>query len=350
MSRSADRPTRRSPQGTPRRTSSGHRAASDRRRAPASARGTRLADAARAGGRSARTPHPGRTRGRRKPRRIGSVGIFLSSFLITLLLGLLVMNALDTPPSPSPPAAPTEPTPITRDMTGFDAGLIIDDDVFYDSTTMTSAEIAAFITAANEGCQTGADGTPCLADATFDTEDREATTACPGGYTAAKGQTAAEIISQVADSCDINPRVLLVLLHKEQGLLTASGSGLTARRYEAAAGYACPDGQECDSEYAGFFRQVYGAASQFQTYRLDPHRFEVVAGTTTQLAYSPDAQCGTGELTVANQATAGLYNYTPYLANAAAASGGDDCTSWGNWNFYGYYRALFGDPTPSTAQ
>ncbi|MBE6482741.1 MAG: hemagglutinin [Actinomyces ruminicola] len=269
--------------------------------------------------------------------------------MITLLLGLLVMNAVGTAPAAPSPTPATEPAAISRDMTGFDAGHIIDDDVFYDSTTMTAAEVAAFIDKANAGCQAGADGTPCLADATFDTEERAATTACPGGYTAATGETAAAIISQVATSCDINPRVLLVLLHKEQGLLTASGSRLTARRYEAATGYACPDGQECDAEYAGFFRQVYGAASQFQSYRLDPHGFQVVAGETTQLAYSPSSLCGAGELTAANQATAGLYNYTPYLANAAAADGGDDCTSWGNWNFYGYFRALFGDPTPSTA-
>ncbi|WP_233188353.1 hemagglutinin [Actinomyces qiguomingii] len=271
------------------------------------------------------------------------------SFLVTLLLGLHVMNTLDTAPASPTPAVYSEPAAINPDMTGFDAERIIDDEVFYDSTTMTAAEITSFINTVNEDCQTGADGTPCLAEAAFDTEDREATTACPGGYAAARAETAAQIISQVATSCDINPRVLLVLLHKEQGLLTASGASLTARRYEAATGYACPDGQECDAEYAGFFRQVYGAASQFQNYRLDPDGFQVVAGTTTRLAYSPNSMCGDGELTVANQATAGLYNYTPFQANAAAASGGDECTSWGNWNFYGYYRALFGDPTPSTA-
>ena len=50
-------------------------------------------------------------------------------------------------------------------------------------------------------------------------------------------------------------------------------------------------------------------------------------------------------MTVANQATAGLYNYTPFQPNEAAAHGGDQCTSWGNWNFYGYFKTLFGSPT-----
>ena len=93
---------------------------------------------------------------------------------------------------------------------------------------------------------------------------------------------------------------------------------------------------------------MYGAASQFQDYRLNPEAFQVVAGAPVQLAYSPDASCGTGEITVVNQATAGLYDYTPYQPDPAATSGGDACTSWGNWNFYGYFRALFADPTPST--
>ncbi|MDU0347564.1 hypothetical protein [Actinomyces sp. MRS3W] len=322
---------------------------SHRRRSPASARGARLADAARAGSRQGNAYRRRGQSRRRRSRRLGPVGVFVVSFLITLLVGLLVMNAIDTTPASSAPTGATEPAAISRDMTGFNAEHIIDDDVFYDSDTMTTAEITALIDSVNEGCRAGTDGTPCLADATFDTEDRDPTTACPGGYTAATGETAAEVISKVAASCDINPRVLLVLLHKEQGLLTASGASLTARRYEAATGYACPDGQECDPDYAGFFRQVYGAASQFQTYRLDPTAYQVVAGTTAQLAYSPNALCGTGEVTASNQATAGLYNYTPYLANAAAATGGDDCTSWGNWNFYGYYRTLFGDPAPSTA-
>jgi len=130
-----------------------------------------------------------------------------------------------------------------------------------------------------------------------------------------------------------------------QGLLAASGASLSARDYEAAAGYACPDHGACDPQWAGFPSQLYGAASQFHRYRLDPGSYDVVAQRPTRIAYSPDAQCGSGEVTVANQATAGLYNYTPFQPNEAAAHGGDQCTSWGNWNFYGYFKTLFGSPT-----
>lgn len=275
----------------------------------------------------------------------------LIAFAITVAVGLLAARVIESEPltSSAPTAGRGGPVPIATDMTGFDATHIIDDDVFYDSTTMTAEEITAFIDQVNSGCQTGRDGTACLAEASFDTEDREETAACPGGYQGARAENAAQVISKVATACDINPQVLLVLLQKEEGLLTSSGATLTARDYETAAGYACPDGTQCDPQYAGFFQQLYGAASQFQDYRLNPEAFQVVAGAPVQLAYSPDASCGTGEITVVNQATAGLYDYTPYQPDPAATSGGDACTSWGNWNFYGYFRSFFGDPAPSDA-
>ncbi|SPT53635.1 Uncharacterised protein [Actinomyces bovis] len=240
------------------------------------------------------------------------------------------------------------PAPVSLDMTGFDAAHIIDDEVFYNSQTMSEQEVSAFITQVNAGCVPGRDGTPCLAQVMVDTEDREPSITCPGGYAGAQGESAATIIHKVAAACDINPQVLLVLLQKEQGLLTASGRALTATDYASATGYACPDGGSCDPSFVGLFRQLYGAASQFQRYRLNPGNYQVVAGRPVELAYSPQATCGHAPLQVVNQATAGLYAYTPFQPNPAAASGGDDCTSWGNWNFYGYFRTWFGDPTPST--
>ncbi|WP_328703531.1 MULTISPECIES: hypothetical protein [unclassified Actinomyces] len=288
-----------------------------------------------------------RSRARRR-RLLSPLTVLILSFLITVLVAVFALSlegrlvVLGTGTTPTPEAA--GPAPVVPDMTGYTPSRIIDDEVFYDSQAMSEEEIAAFIARVNKGCVPGHDGTPCLADAVFQTQTREVSNVCPGGYIAAEGQSAARIISGVASACGINPRVLLVLIQKEQGLLTASGSRLTARDYEAATGYACPDGGQCDPAFAGFFAQLYGAAAQFQRYRLDPGGYSFVAGTPTTIAYSPDASCGSGEVTAANQATAGLYDYTPYLANDAAASGGDDCTTWGNWNFYGYYRTFFGSP------
>ena len=281
------------------------------------------------------------------------IGVVLAAFLVTLLVGLLVLRATGSSlgglalgwGKATDAGTPSAPAPLVPDASGFNAARIIDDEVFYDSQAMTREEIAAFLTRVNAGCQPGSDGTECLAGATFSVPARQASTFCPGGIEAASGASAADVIWEVSQACDINPQVLLVLIHKEQGLLTASGASLSARDYEAAAGYACPDHGACDPQWAGFPSQLYGAAAQFHRYRLDPGSYDVVAQRPTRIAYSPDAQCGSGEVTVANQATAGLYNYTPFQPNEAAAHGGDQCTSWGNWNFYGYFKTLFGAPT-----
>jgi hypothetical protein len=51
---------------------------------------------------------------------------------------------------------------------------------------------------------------------------------------------------------------------------------------------------------------------------------------------------------IENQATAGLYNYTPYTPNDAALNNmygtGDACSSYGNRNFWRIYTDWFGNP------
>lgn len=237
-------------------------------------------------------------------------------------------------------ADPTGPARVTPDYSGFSPDMLLSDEVFYDATAMTEEEVASFIDSINEGCVPGRDGTPCLADATFTAEDREPSDYCPDGYEGGE-HSAAQIIARVSASCGINPQVLLTLIQKEQGLLTASGSRLSETDYLSATGYACPDGQACDGNFRSFFRQIYGAASQFQRYRLRPTEYRIRAGETTDVLYNPDRACGSAPLTPANTATASLYNYTPYQPNDAALRGGDDCSSWGNLNFYGFFRTFF---------
>ncbi|WP_306821222.1 hemagglutinin [Actinomyces wuliandei] len=275
------------------------------------------------------------------------LGIVVGAFLVTVLVALLVLRLTGREGADLGQEAAGGPAPVAPDTEGFDATHLIDDEVFYDSEAMSLAQVEAFISEVNSGCVPGLDGTACLAQATFEIEHQEPSSWCPRGVAASSGSSAALVVWEVARACDVNPQVLLVLIHKEQGLLTASGASLSARDYEAAAGYGCPDGADCDGQWSGFFLQLYGAASQFQRYRLDPGGYDVVAGVPVEVSYSPRAGCGSAELRVANQATAGLYNYTPFQPNAAVSAGGDDCTSWGNWNFYGYFRTFFGDPTPS---
>src|SRR5690606_24427904 len=56
------------------------------------------------------------------------------------------------------------------------------------------------------------------------------------------------------------------------------------------------------------------------------------------------AKCGQSTVYVQNQATAGLYNYTPYQPNAALLSGKpNSCSSYGNYNFFTIFGNWFGN-------
>src|SRR5690606_17254112 len=72
------------------------------------------------------------------------------------------------------------------------------------------------------------------------------------------------------------------------------------------------------------------------------------AGQVNNVLYHPKAACGSAPVFIANQATAGLYNYTPYQPNTAALNNlygtGDSCSSYGNRNFWRLYWDWFGSP------
>jgi len=233
---------------------------------------------------------------------------------------------------------------LTTSTSGFAAGDIISDAVMFDPGTMTAAQVQSFLTAQNGNCTKGADGTACLKD--YRTSSKSMKYPYCTTYAAATNETAAQVISKASAACGINPRVLITMLQKEQGLVTATGSALTATRYDKAMGLRCPDSSSCDAAHAGFAPQVYGAASRLVQYGEEPQTFNYRAGQTTKIAYSPTASCGSGSVTIANRATAALYNYTPYQPNAAALGNlygtGDSCSTYGNRNFWRMFRDWFG--------
>jgi uncharacterized protein with LGFP repeats len=230
------------------------------------------------------------------------------------------------------------------DKRQFDPGMIISDSVFFNYNAMNRQQIADFIAAKGSGCTPGSDGTPCLKDYRQDTTTRSVS-GCAGQYAGAGSETAAAIIDKVAKACGINPQVILVLLQKEQSLLTASGSQLRSTRYRSATGYGCPDTAPCDAEYFGFFNQVLMAARQFQLYAQIPTRYSYRAGRSQNIGFHPNASCLSSSVYIRNTATAGLYNYTPYQPNAAILQGsGDSCSSYGNLNFYTFFTDWFGPP------
>lgn len=220
----------------------------------------------------------------------------------------------------------------------FEPGNIISDAVFFNSGAMTEAEIQAFLDAKVPKCNAGY---TCLKDFTEDTITREADKWCAKRYVGAKKERASRIISKVADACGVNPQVLLVLLQKEQGLVTHVWP--SDWRYTIATGYACPDTSGCDVKYHGFRNQMYMAAWQYQAYKSF-NWYPV--GKTSNILYHPNKSCGSSPVHIANQATAGLYYYTPYQPNASALAAGrgtgDKCASYGNRNFYLFFTEWFG--------
>ncbi|MBF0687197.1 MAG: hypothetical protein IR158_05430 [Cellulomonas sp.] len=262
-----------------------------------------------------------------------------------LVLAMLVgVGVLVTPLLPGPATAPAAEA---ADLSRFDPGLIISDSVFYDSGTMSAAQVQAFLDQRGADCRPAA-GSTCLKSYRESTTTRPATDRCAGTYSGAASESAATIIAKVAVACGINPQVLLVTLQKEQGLVTAS-TGRSAAVYRKAMGFGCPDTAACDTQYYGFFNQVYSAASQFKQYALHPTRYGHIAGRTNAVRFHPNAACGSSQVHIQNQATAGLYNYTPYQPNAAALAAGygtgDACSSYGNRNFWNYFADWFGSST-----
>ncbi|MEJ3404528.1 hypothetical protein WDJ51_07280 [Rathayibacter sp. YIM 133350] len=230
---------------------------------------------------------------------------------------------------------------LPRDADDFDPGFIVSDYNFFNADAMTSRQVQEFLESI--ACRPK-DDSPCLADYTETTTSKPAQE--PGhcsAYRGAADESAARIITRVAKACGISPRTLLVLLQKEQSLLTRPD----ARGYLRATGYACPDTADCDADYFGFFNQVYSAAWQFRQYTQHPARAYHVG--SVPVSFDPDAACGAAEVGIRNQATANLYNYTPYQPNDAALADlggeGDACSSHGNLNFWMLYTKWFGDPT-----
>ena len=218
--------------------------------------------------------------------------------------------------------------------------------------SMTESQVQAFLNARVSSC---AAGYTCLKTYRETTRTIEATPMC-GRYEGAANESAAQIITKVARSCGVSPKVILVMLQKEQGLVTASAPSSYA--YRSAMGAGCPDTAACDSDYYGFFNQVHYGAYLLKRYTqpagtgsgtLYPTRFDrsYPVGAVTAILYNPNRNCGTRAVLVQNQATHALYLYTPYTPNQNALNAGyaassDPCSSYGNRNFYNYYNDWFG--------
>ena len=230
------------------------------------------------------------------------------------------------------------------DLTKFQPGNIVSDAVFSNKGSMTEAQIQEFLQSKVPTCRSGY---TCLKD-WYDTSRTTAADAMCGAYSGGVRERASRIIYKVAQACGINPQVILVMLQKEQGLVTHVWP--SDWRYTIAMGQGCPDTAACDTRYYGFFNQVYGAAWQLKRYANPAGTSQYFTwyapGKTWNVRWHPNAACGSSLVTIQNQATANLYYYTPYQPNAAALRAGygegDGCSSYGNRNFYQYFTDWFG--------
>jgi len=164
-----------------------------------------------------------------------------------LILAIILIAAVTTASFHSTKAAP---------VVGFEAGNIIENAIFTNSQSMNASQIQAFLNSKVPVCDTwhagftGSSGTYygppfiCLKDYSENSI------------------SAAQIIYDASQQYQINPQVLLVLLQKEQSLITDTWPA--PYQYRSATGYGCPDGSDCYAQFYGFTNQVNNAARMFR--------------------------------------------------------------------------------------
>ncbi len=236
-------------------------------------------------------------------------------------------------------------------LDGFSAGNIMGDEVMSNKGAMTESQIQSFLKSKNSCNDTNLSRLTsynstqgyiksgskiwyynlknghfvCMADESFN------------------GESAAHIIWQAAQDYSINPQVIIVLLEKEQSLVTDTWPN-TNIQYAAATGYDCPDnGNGCNNANAGFKTQVRKAAALFHDVLSGGWSNYPVGNNYIQ--YNPSASCGGSTVNIQNRATSALYRYTPYQPNKAALAAGwgtAPCGAYGNRNFYNLFTSWFG--------
>lgn len=253
----------------------------------------------------------------------------------------------------------------------FKPGNIINNSIFYRRSSMSSASIQKFLNSKVPSCDTNGSkmynstktraqygkskGNPapytCLKNKVLNRPARSASEGLCSSISSKSNQTAAQIIYTISNACNVDSKVLLVMLQKEQSLITDDWPW--SIQYRSAMGYGCPDTAACDSHYYGFFNQVYNAAKQLRRYSRDPADFNYRAGRTNYIQYNPNASCGGKNVYIDNSATAALYNYTPYVPNTAALNNlygsGNSCSAYGNRNFWRMYNDWFGSTQKTTS-
>ena len=239
-------------------------------------------------------------------------------------------------------------TASAADLSKFSAGNIMSDYVMSNKDSMTEVQIQQFLTNKNSCNDSNIGKAAQYPNMVYNIKDGKFVCLSNEVF---NGETAAKIIWQAGQDYNINPQVLIVLLQKEQGLVTDTWPNHNIQ-YRSATGYGCPDNAPCEEKYYGFKNQVRNAANFFRAHldnRGGWYKPHVPGGQN--IKWSPSS-CGAGWVNIENRATSGLYSYTPYQPNRAALNAGygsgDGCSSYGNRNFWAYFNDWFGSTITNT--
>lgn len=196
----------------------------------------------------------------------------------------------------------------------FDRNNLLSDADFTNSSTLSAAEIQAFLEHTHCGNRS------TLAD-----------------YKS-NGKTAAQAIYDAATQNHLNPVLFLARLQTESSAICRPAS---AALLDKAFGCGCPDNAPCSPAFKGFDKQVQCAARAFRSYLDDLEaNGETVAGWAVgRKKNSLDPL----SVTPANAATAALYTYTPWVYN------GGNHLHWQIWHAIVDYLNGQGMLTPDSA-
>ncbi len=243
----------------------------------------------------------------------------------------------------------------------FNAGYIISDSVFTNKTSMSTSQIQAFLNSKVPTCDTNGQQLSEYGGPDLNSDGKvqrwewgkanynQTVFTCLKDYQQG-GRSSAQIIYDTSQEFNINPQVLIVLLQKEQALVTDTWP-LDTPQYRSATGYGCPDTAACDTQYYGFTNQVRWAATMYKAIMTDsPTWYTPYELGNNSIPWHPNTgSCGYSTVNIENSATQALYNYTPYRPNQAALNAGygsgDSCSSYGNRNFFAYFTDWFGSTT-----
>lgn len=152
-------------------------------------------------------------------------------------------------------------------------------------------------------------------------------------------KTAVDILLDVAKLYRISPKYLLVLLQKEQSLVTAANP--TQYQLDWATGAGVPDSGNRNYSMRGFFNQIDAAGDLIRNHYLADldNRGYTISGwgvgiTKNIICLKYEAArglCNDGEavpVTPSSKATAALYTYTPHLNGNASF-----VNLWDQWFF-----------------